>query len=404
MFIVDSFSKEDHFGRIHEFLQAPNYQNHEFLGAHLTQAKNIEGVRFSVWAPHAASVAVMGEFNAWNKATCPLLHVDDTEYWTGFVPGAKVGQAYKYVINTPQGHTLLKADPYAFHAEKRPQNASIIANINNYTWHDHDWLEKRKQFNVHNTPMSIYELHLGSWQQSEDSPGFLNYRQIAERLIPYVKKLGFTHIEVMPINEHPLDLSWGYQVLGYFAPTSRFGTPEDFMTFVDVIHQADIGIILDWVPAHFPKDDHGLNNFDGTQIYAYQDLKKAEHKGWGTLAFDYDNPKVVDFLVSSALFWIQKYHLDGLRVDAVASMIYLDYSREYGEWNPNHLGGHENLEAIDFLKKLNHEIHTQYPGVMSIAEESTAFPDVSRPVADGGLGFTMKWNMGWMHDTLGFFC
>ncbi|MEK7197346.1 MAG: 1,4-alpha-glucan branching protein GlgB, partial [Nitrospirota bacterium] len=321
-----------------------------------------------------------------------------------FIPGLDEGKIYKFEIKAQSGDILLKADPYAFYFEVRPKSASIVYNINKYQWKDDEWLDMRSKKNWNESPVSVYEVHLSSWMRMpEEENRFMTYKELAEKLIPYVKEMGYTHIELLPITEHPLDASWGYQTIGYFAPTNRYGTPGDFMYFVDKCHQDNIGVILDWVPAHFPRDAHGLGYFDGTALYEHADPRKGEHKDWGTLIFNYGRNEVRNFLISNALFWLEKYHLDGLRVDAVASMIYLDYSREEGEWIPNIFGGRENLEAIDFLKKFNEIVHQQHAGVLTIAEESTAWPGVSRPVYLGGLGFSLKWNMGWMHDVLEYF-
>jgi 1,4-alpha-glucan branching enzyme len=324
--------------------------------------------------------------------------------WEIFVPGLQVGQNYKFEIKTKEGALLEKIDPFAFYAEVRPKTASKIYDISGYEWQDEEWIRAREAKNLKREPISIYECHLGSFMRNlEEGNRFMTYRELAPIIADYVKRLGYTHIELMPVTEHPLDISWGYQVTGYFAPTSRFGSPKDFMYFVDYMHENGIGVILDWVPAHFPKDAHGLAKFDGTCLYEHADPRQGEHKDWDTLIFNFGRNEVKNFLISSALFWIDKYHIDGLRVDAVASMLYLDYSRSANEWIPNKFGGRENLEAIEFLKYLNSICHQKFPGTMNIAEESTAFPGVSKPCSEGGLGFTFKWNMGWMNDTLSYF-
>ncbi len=385
--------------------EGTHLKSYEKLGAHLIVKDGVAGVCFAVWAPNAKAVSVVGDFNGWCAGKHALEKLPKSEFWAGFFPGIKEGSFYKYSIVTPEGGQIpLKADPYSFFCEIRPKTASVVTTLDRHVWQDNDWMEKRAKINSLDAPLSIYEVHLGSWKRELHSNHFLNYRNLAHELVEYAKKQGYTHIELMPIMEHPLDESWGYQVLSYFAPTSRFGSAEDFMYFVDYCHQNDIGVILDWVPAHFPQDKHGLANFDGREIYAYGDWKKREHKDWGTFVFDYANPKVRNFLMANALFWFDKYHIDGLRVDAVASMIYRDYSKKPGEWDPNEYGGRENLEAIDFLKRFNETVHINFPGVLTMAEESTAWTGVSRPTYTGGLGFSLKWNMGWMHDTLEFFC
>lgn len=386
-----------------------HYAIYEKLGAKVKNINGKKGVRFAVWAPNAKNVSVVGNFNYWNNDSHQMKNVMNSGVWVIFVPGLNEGEVYKYAINTQEGNVQLKADPFAFHAELRPKTASVVNSLEGYTWNDKEWMEKRAAMDFQKAPFSIYEAHLGSWKKdfkNFDFPtdsGYKSYRQIAYEIVDYTKSMGYTHIELLPIMEHPLDESWGYQVVSYFAPTSRYGTPQDFMFFVDYCHQNGIGVFLDWVPAHFPTDEHGLINFDGTQLFAYKSWKKGFHKDWGTLIFDYGRNEVRNFLISNALFWFEKYHIDGLRVDAVASMLYLDYSREEGEWEPNIYGGRENLEAIDFIKKLNEVAHSYHKGIVTIAEESTAFPMVSRPTYIGGLGFDMKWNMGWMNDTLKYF-
>jgi 1,4-alpha-glucan branching enzyme len=370
------------------------------LGAHLTTVNGRSGVYFAVWAPDALRVSVVGEFNTWDGRRHPMRFHHDTGIWELFLPGLDEGTLYKYEIKTRyQDYTVTKTDPVGFFSELRPKNAYIVWNIDKHTWQDAHWLAERPQRNSRNAPINIYEVHLGSWQRKEGWQ-WLTYRDLTEQLIPYVQKMGYTHIELLPVAEHPFDGSWGYQVTGYFAPTSRFGTPDEFQAFVDACHQANIGVILDWVPAHFPTDEHGLNFFDGTHLYEHADPRQGAHPDWGTLIFNYGRREVRQFLISNALFWLDKYHIDGLRVDAVASMLYLDFSRQPGQWVPNRYGGRENLEAIEFIRMFNERLHESYPDVLTIAEESTAWPGVTRPVAEGGLGFDLKWNMGWMHDTL----
>ncbi len=385
--------------------EGTHFKSYEKLGSHLGVKDGVPGVYFGVWSPNAREISVIGDFNRWIPGVNTLERLPESEFWVGFIAGLKEGDYYKYAVHSADGKIREKSDPYAFFSEIRPKTASVVTSLEHHAWHDGDWIAKRHERNSLQAPISIYEVHLGSWKRSgEDGSRFKNYRELAHELVEYAQKQGYTHIELMPIMEHPLDESWGYQVLSYFAPTSRFGSPQDFMYFVDYCHRHNIGVILDWVPAHFPQDPHGLANFDGCEIYAYDDWKKREHKDWGTFVFDYANPKVRNFLTANALFWFDKYHIDGLRVDAVASMIYRDYSRKPGEWDPNEYGGRENLEAIDFLKRLNETVHLNYPGVLTMAEESTSWTGVSRPTYTGGLGFSMKWNMGWMHDTLEYFC
>ncbi|WP_417911936.1 1,4-alpha-glucan branching protein GlgB [Candidatus Electronema sp. TJ] len=377
---------------------------YEKMGAHLVSFDGQEGIAFAVWAPNARQVSLIGDFNGWDGQQHPM-HSSDSGIWSLFVPGLKEHTVYKYRINTQQGWDFDKSDPYGFAMELRPATGSVAVNLDSYPWSDAEWIQQRAQRQSLNSPISIYEVHLGSWRRKPDEKygsRWLTYRELADELIPYVKELGFTHIELLPIAEYPFDGSWGYQVLGFFAPTSRFGTPQDFMYFVDQCHQQGIGVILDWVPAHFPKDGAGLNYFDGTHLYAHADPRQGEHQDWGTMIFNYGRNEVRSFLISNALFWIDKYHIDGLRVDAVASMLYLDYSRKEGEWLPNEHGGRENLAAISFLRKANEVVHGIFPGVLTIAEESTSWPMVSRPTWLGGLGFSLKWNMGWMHDTLSY--
>jgi len=371
------------------------------LGAHLAETEEVRGVRFAVWAPNAENVTVAGEFNDWDIRRHPMRRRNGG-VWELFLPGLGEGTAYKYNVRSRfAAHQQLKADPYAFACEKPPKSASVVWNIDRYQWNDGAWVEQRAKTDWLKSPVAIYEVHAESWMRDGQGQP-LTYREMAVQLVEYVLHMGYTHIELLPIMEHPFSGSWGYQVIGYFAPTSRFGTPDDFKYFVDCCHQAGIGVLVDWVPAHFPKDAHGLVFFDGTALYEHADPRKGEHLDWGTLIFNYGRNEVRTFLVSNALFWLQEYHIDGLRVDAVASMLYLDYSRQPGEWLPNQFGGNENLEAIDFLRRFNELAH-QTPGVFTAAEESTAFPGVSKPVYLNGLGFTMKWNMGWMHDMLAYF-
>jgi len=377
---------------------------YEKLGTHLVRFEDIDGVVFAVWAPNARQVAIIGDFNGWDPSRHPM-YSSDTGIWTLFIPGLTEFSVYKYRITTQDQKQVDKADPFGFAMEERPRTGSVVADLGRHQWQDSEWIANRSRRQALDSPISIYEVHLGSWRREVDEQWgqrYLNYRELAATLIPYVQEMGYTHIELMPIAEHPFDGSWGYQVLGFFAPTSRFGTPEDFMYFIDQCHAAGIGVILDWVPAHFPKDEAGLNLFDGTQLYAHANPQQGEHQDWGTLIFNYSRNEVRSFLISNALFWIDKYHIDGLRVDAVASMLYLDYSREHGQWIPNEYGGRENLAAISFLRKINEVLHGIFPGILTIAEESTSWPMVSQPTYLGGLGFSLKWNMGWMHDTLGY--
>ncbi len=384
--------------------QGQHLQSYDKLGAHLTSLNGIAGVHFAVWAPNAEYVAVVGDFNDWEEGMHPL-NGSDSGVWSGFVPGAVVGDRYKFYISAQKSaFRVYKADPYAFASEIRPQSASLVYDLSGYVWNDSRWMNERRARQSLTAPQSIYEVHLGSWRRvPEDNQRWLTYREIAPELAAYAQQMGFTHVELLPITEHPLDGSWGYQTVGYFSPTSRFGSPHDFMFFVDTLHQAGIGVMLDWVPAHFPKDEHGLALFDGTHLYEHADPRQGVHREWGTYAFNFGRTEVNNFLLSSALFWLEKYHIDGLRVDAVASMLYLDYSRDEGEWLPNAFGGRENLEAVDFVKRLNTVIYEKFPDAITVAEESTAWPMVSRPTYLGGLGFGFKWNMGWMHDSLAYF-
>jgi 1,4-alpha-glucan branching enzyme len=356
--------------------------------------------RFAVWAPHAREVSVVGDFNGWDGYAHPMWRRDD-EIWVTFIPGLKNGDIYKYRVVGEDWNTVLKADPFAFHAETGPATGSKIWDIEGYEWTDSDYMEKRRGKDSVHAPMSIYEMHMGSWRK-KDGEVFPNYRRVADELVEYLKYMHYTHVELLPITEYPYDGSWGYQVTGFFAPTSRYGTPQDFMYFVDKLHSEGIGVIIDWVPAHFPRDEHGLRMFDGAPCYECSEQRMAEHPDWGTMIFDYSRPQVQSFLTSSAMFFFDKYHVDGIRVDAVSSMLYLDYGRRFGEWTPNKDGGNINLGAVDFLRKLNTAILTEYPGAITIAEESTAFPLVSRPPEVGGLGFMFKWDMGFMHDTLDY--
>ncbi len=387
---------------IYLYGEGRHWEIYKKLGAHPCVHEGIKGVSFAVWAPNALRVSVIGEFNRWDGRIYPMRVLGPSGIWEIFIPDLKEGLLYKYEIKTKEGLLRIKTDPFAFFMEVRPKTASIIWDLGKYEWHDAAWMEERKKKDWYKEPLNIYEVHLGSWRRGEDNR-FLTYRELAEALPTYAKKLGFTHIELLPIMEHPHDASWGYQVSGYYAPTSRYGTPDDFRYFVDKCHQAGLGVILDWVPGHFPKDDYSLRLFDGTALYEHADPRLGEHPDWGTLIFNFGRNEVKNFLIANALFWLKEYHIDGLRVDAVASMLYLDYSRKPGEWIPNKYGGNENLEAIAFLQELNQQIYAQCPGCFTVAEESTAWPGVSRPVYLGGLGFGFKWNMGWMHDTLSYF-
>ena len=385
---------------IHLFNEGNHWHAYRFLGAHIHQVDGIEGVLFVVWAPNAERVSVIGAFNHWDGRINPLRNRGGGGIWELFMPGLEAGTLYKFELRHRDSGTVhVKSDPYARAAELRPGTASKVASPTGYEWRDDAWLTTRREWDWQHRPITMYEVHLGSWQR-DDQDGFLNYRDIADRLIPYVKQHHFTHIELLPVTEHPLDASWGYQTTGFFAPTSRFGDPDDLRYFIDRCHQEHIGVILDWVPGHFPKDAHGLARFDGSPLYEHEDPRRGEHRDWGTLIFNYGRNEVRNFLIASAVYWLEEFHIDGLRVDAVASMLYLDYSREDGDWLPNQYGGNENLEAIEFIRQLNQITHGQHPGTLMIAEESTAWPQVTRPPWVGGLGFTLKWNMGWMHDTL----
>jgi len=386
------------------FKSGKHYRLYEKLGSHIVEHQGASGVYFAVWAPNARYVSVIGNFNSWNKGAHPLQpRWDGSGIWESFIPRIGQGEVYKYFINTKDNEDLEKGDPYAFFWEVPPMTASIVWDLK-YKWSDNKWMKKRAAINALNAPISVYEVHLGSWQRSPHHPEkYLDYKHLAKSLTEYVKDMGYTHVEFMPVMEHPYAPSWGYQITGYFAPSSRFGSPQDFMYLVDELHQAGIGVILDWVPSHYPGDAHGLFRFDGTNLYEHEDMRKGFHPDWKSYIFNYGRYEVRSFLISNALFWLDRYHADGLRVDAVASMLYLDYSRNEGEWTPNHFGGRENLEAISLLKEINEAVYSYYPDVQTIAEESTAFTGVSRPTYSGGLGFGMKWMMGWMHDTLKYF-
>ena len=386
------------------FGQGTHYDLYNKLGAHPMTVDGEEGVYFAVWAPNAAAVSIVGDFNEWDENATPMERLEPLGIYQIFLTGIKVGDIYKYCVTAQDGKKTLKADPYGFQAELRPNNASVVADISDFKWHDSRWKKKREKYDDKKNPMFVYEVHPGSWkkheQTEEDEDGFYNYREIAHELAAYVKDMGYTHVELMGIAEHPFDGSWGYQVTNYFAPTSRHGSPEDFQYFMDYMHEHNIGVILDWVPAHFPRDAFGLAEFDGTCLYEYADPRKGEHPDWGTKVFDYGKTEVQNFLICNALFWLEHYHVDGLRVDAVASMLYLDYGREDGQWVPNIYGGNENLEAIEFFKHLNTIVKKRNPGIVMIAEESTAWPKVTDKAEYGGLDFSLKWNMGWMHDFL----
>ena len=412
---------ENYDGRIREFVDAyafepilpvkelekynagVQYNSYEYLGAHPMEIDGIKGVLFAVWAPMAAAVSVVGDFNNWDNRFHLMNRREETGIFELFIPGAKIGQYYKYEIMRHGRESVLKSDPYSFGSELRPNTASIIQDISDFKWSDKKWMDGRKQESIKKSPMLVYEVHLGSWKKpQEDRESFYNYRELAPMIADYVKEMGYTHIEVMPVMEHPLDASWGYQVTGYFAPTSRHGEPEDFAYFMNYMHEQGIGVILDWVPAHFPKDEFGLAEFDGTCLYEHADKRQGFHPHWGTLIYNYGRPEVSNFLISSALFWMEKYHADGIRMDAVASMLYLDYGKQNGEWIPNIYGGKENLEAIEFLKNLSKVFHKKFPGGILVAEESTAWPMVTGELEEGSLGFDYKWNMGWMNDFLSY--
>jgi 1,4-alpha-glucan branching enzyme len=386
---------------LHLFAEGNHLRLYDQFGAHLRKIGDDEGVYFAVWAPNAQRVSVVGDFNGWDGRVNPMRRLLGSGVWELFLPGVGEGAHYKFEIRTPRGALLLKADPFGLFSQHGKETSSMVYNLDRYQWSDREWMEARPARKLQTSPISIYEVHLGSWRRRADEQNrSLSYLELSETLIPYVLEMGYTHIELMPIAEHPFEGSWGYQVTNYFAPTSRFGTPDEFRHFVDACHQAGIGVIMDWVPAHFPKDAHALAEFDGTDLYEHADPRQGEHQDWGTLIFNFGRNEVRNFLIANALFWLDKYHIDGLRVDAVASMLYLDYSRKAGEWIPNAFGGRENLDAVFFLKRFNEVCYERFPGIMTIAEESTAWPGVTQPTYLGGLGFGFKWNMGWMHDFL----
>ena len=385
---------------MHLLNEGRHWRLYDKLGAQLRTIDGVDGVNFAVWAPNATAVSIIGDFNSWDGRRHPMRKHIPSGFWELFVPGLGEGTLYKYQIRHHE-NVCEKSDPVGFAAEVPPRTASKVADLSRYHWHDAEWLTHRQSTNWLEQPLSFYEVHLGSWRRPGDEPyRWLSYRELAHQLVEYCKEMGYTHLELLPISEHPLSASWGYQTVGYFAATSRYGSPQDFMYFVDVCHQNGIGVVLDWVPAHFPRDSHGLRHFDGTALYEHADPRQGEHRDCGTMIFNYGRHEASNYLIANALFWLDKYHIDGLRVDAVASMLYLDYSREEGDWIPNEFGGRENLPAINLLKQFNEQAHLQHPGVLTIAEESTAWPSVSRPTYVGGLGFSLKWNMGWMNDTL----
>ena len=381
------------------FNDGENMRAYEYLGAHKAVRKDKQGVLFRVWAPHAMSVSVVGDFNDWNKNSNHMKNRNDDGIWELFIEGIGQLELYKYCIETPWFEKILKSDPYAFYAEKRPDNASLIYDIEGYKWHDSEWLERRAKTDLTKAPVNIYELHAGTWKRNEDG-SYCSYTQLADELVPYMQEMHYTHVQLMPIMEHPFGGSWGYQTTGYFAPTSRYGMPKEFMYFVDKLHQANIGLILDWVPSNFPKDSFALAKFDGTALYEDEDPRKGERPSWDTCLFDYSKPQIVSFLISSANFWLEVYHADGIRIGALSSMLYLDYAKQRGEWIPNELGGKENLEAIEFVKKLNTIVHENHKGAIMCVEEVTSWPKLTHSIEDGGLGFDYKWNMGWMNDML----
>jgi 1,4-alpha-glucan branching enzyme len=385
---------------LHLWGEGQHWRIYETLGAHLRNVGGVEGCYFAVWAPNAQRVSVVGDFNGWDGRVNPMRKLSGSGVWELFLPGVGEGAHYKFEIRTFGGHLLLKADPFAFFSQWGKETSSLVFNLNRYKWNDAEWMERRRSTDCQKAPISIYEVHLGSWRWNAEAGRQLSYLELADRLIPYARDMGYTHIEVLPVAEHPFGGSWGYQVTNYYAPTSRFGNPDEFRQFVDRCHESGIGVIMDWVPAHFPKDPHALAEFDGTDLYEHADPRQGEHQDWGTLIFNFGRNEVRNFLIANACFWLDKYHIDGLRVDAVASMLYLDYSRQPGQWIPNKYGGRENLEAVEFLKRTNEIVHEHFPGALTIAEESTAWPGVTRPIYLGGLGFSFKWNMGWMHDFL----
>jgi len=389
---------------LHYAGEGRHWRLYDKLGAQVRTVQGVEGVSFAVWAPNARRVSVIGDFNRWDGRLCPMRSMGSSGIWEIFIPGLAEGELYKLEIKTQSGDLRVKLDPFAFRTQLRPENAGVVWKRGAHPWSDDEWMESRASKSWLHEPMAVYEAHLGSWMRSPDDPEkFLGYRDLAPMLVEHCRHYGFNFVELLPVAEHPLDDSWGYQVTAYFAPTSRHGSPDDFKFLVDSLHQAGIGVILDWVPAHFPKDDYALRRFDGTALYEHEDPRLGEHRDWGTLIFNFGRNEVSNFLISNALFWLDEYHIDALRVDAVASMLYLDYSRPEGEWVPNEFGGRENLDAIRFLRRLNEEVHGQFPGAFTVAEESTSFAGVSRPTYAGGLGFTFKWNMGWMNDTLKYF-
>ena len=388
---------------LHLLGEGRHWKSYDRLGAHSREINGVRGTNFAVWAPNAESVSIIGDFNQWDRRTHTMRKHIPSGIWELFIPELEAGTFYKFSIKVRGGSVVEKCDPYGFAAEVPPRTANIVTNLDSSQWSDAEWMATREKHNALDSPLSIYEVHLGSWRQNHGDDGpWLNYRDLAHQLVEYCQQQGYTHLELMPVSEHPFTGSWGYQTVGYFAATSRYGTPEDFKYFVDHCHQNGIGVLIDWVPAHFPKDSHGLDYFDGTALYEHADPRQGEHPDWGTKIFNYSRNEVRNFLISNALFWLDQYHIDGLRVDAVASMLYLDYSREEGDWIPNQYGGRENLDAISFLKEFNEQVHLQYPGTLTVAEESTAWGGVSRPTYLGGLGFSLKWNMGWMNDTLGY--
>lgn len=389
---------------IYLFHQGTNYCSYKFLGSHIIDSEENSGVIFRVWAPNAIKIHVVGSFNSWRKQNeHEMKRISSNGIWELFIPDIEIGELYKYLITTHDYKEIFKSDPYAFSSQTMAETASIVYDIDNYNWNDENWQNYKKTVNIYELPINIYELNLSSWKRKSDN-SFLNYKEICKELIPYVKEHSYTHIELMPVMEHPFDGSWGYQIGGYFAATRRYGEPNDLKNLIDECHQHGIGVILDWVPAHFPKDEHALYHFDGKPLYEHEDIKLRENKSWGTIKFDYSKPEVKSFLISNALFWLDVYHVDGLRVDAVSSMLYLDYDKEAGEWTPNIYGGNENLEAICFIRNLNKAVFKHFPNTMMIAEESTSWPMVTKPVYLGGLGFNFKWNMGWMNDMLDYVC